>query len=113
MEFFGCKTKNIAKLLNTLETNLNQVLLLITINFAIFWHVFVLCLLGLFLYSWYIFLHINGLFWPLPSPQYPFVCLFVLFCFVLFVCLFVFCFVFAVNLVLIVCNDIEINSLNP
>ena len=37
---------------------------------------------------------LSGLLWPFPSPQYL-----VLFC-------------FALNLVLIVCNDIEINSLN-
>ena len=54
MEFFGFKTK-ILKTASTLETNLNQVLLIVMINFASFWHDFVLCLLVLFLYPWLIF----------------------------------------------------------
>ena len=94
------------KLLSTLETNLNQILLIIMISlilvvfgmtlFCACWFCF--CIHGLFLCS----LGSQGMahsdhFWPFVISSIPF-------------CLF-----FAVNIVCndILCNDIEINSLNP
>ena len=88
-----------AKWLSTLETNLNQLLLLIMINFAGFWRVFVLCFssssplffiiylfIYLFIYSWHTFFECNlvsqwmvfsGLFWPFAISSISF-CLYLL-----------------------------------